>query len=101
MSLPRQTHPELDCTLASTGSFRVHIQDFRRWTPFAGEKKPAVWTQDFRSLADAQTFRTSLPRDANYLTTITPTPSPRARKSQPAPELSGGRMHAIGRKLTR
>jgi hypothetical protein len=80
--------------------YRVHVRDFRYWVPFAGQKKPPVETFDFQSLEDAQAYRAGLPADDGCIVTITPVPPPRARKAQVAPELLGGRMHAVGRKLT-
>jgi hypothetical protein len=81
-------------------SYRVHFHDLRSWTPFIGQKKPAVQTFDFPSLDAAKAFHSVLPKDEWCVATITSIPPPKARKQQLAPELIGGCMHVVGRKLT-
>jgi hypothetical protein len=86
--------------MMSTTSYRVHFQDFRPWTPFVDQKMPEVQTFDFDSFEDAQVFHSSLPKDERCVATITQIPPPKARKRQLAPELCGGGMCVVGRKLT-
>jgi hypothetical protein len=80
--------------------YRVHFQDYTYWRPFSGQKRPPVETRDFPTLERAEAFRAAMPHDDCLLATITPVPTPRAKRKQLAPELPGGRMRAVGRSLT-
>lgn len=54
--------------------YRVFTQDFRGWTPFAGQKRPPVQISDFPSRESALAFRATLPVDELFVATMTPRP---------------------------
>lgn len=92
--------------MTATGAWRVYFTDYRGWAPFGEMKKPGPTVKTFPDRESALAFRATLPKDENFIVTMTAAPPPRAKltvdpKDVQGEEWLGGSMKSPDRKLTR